>query len=73
MSLSNGKLVSGVLKSETAAEVRLQTGPEVIEVIPRAQVEEMEPGTVSLMPAGIDKQITPQEMADLIAFLLERK
>ena len=73
LSLSNGKLVSGVLKSETAAEVRLQTGPEVIEVIPRAQVEEMEPGTVSLMPAGIDKQITPQEMADLIAFLLERK
>jgi len=33
----------------------------------------MTPGTVSLMPAGIDKQISTQELADLIAFLLARQ
>jgi hypothetical protein len=33
----------------------------------------MTQGTVSLMPAGIDKQINLQELADLIAFLMARK
>ena len=39
------------------------------ERIPRDQVEEMAPGTVSVMPAGLDRQLTPGELADLIAFL----
>lgn len=73
VTLATGKLVSGVPKGETAAEIRLQTGPDSLEVIPRSQIEEMTPGTVSLMPAGIDKQITTQELADLIAFLLARQ
>ena len=32
----------------------------------------MRPGTVSVMPAGLDQQLSPQEMADLIAFLKSR-
>jgi putative heme-binding domain-containing protein len=73
LSLTSGKIVSGIPKGETATELRLQTGPDTLETIPRGQIDEMTPGTVSLMPAGIDKQITPQELADLIAFLMARK
>ncbi|RLS49405.1 MAG: dehydrogenase [Planctomycetota bacterium] len=73
ISLTSGKLISGIPKGETATEIRLQTGPEVIDTIPRGQIEEMTQGTVSLMPAGIDKQISLQELADLIAFLMARK
>ncbi len=73
LSLTSGKIVSGIPKGETATDLRLQTGPDTLETIPRGQIEEMTPGTVSLMPAGIDKQITPQELADLIAFLMARK
>ena len=29
----------------------------------------MRPGTVSVMPAGLDKQISRQELTDLLAFL----
>jgi hypothetical protein len=29
----------------------------------------MRPSNVSIMPAGLDQQLTPQELADLIAFL----
>ena len=29
----------------------------------------MRPSTVSVMPAGLDQQLTPQELADLVAFL----
>jgi hypothetical protein len=39
----------------------------------RAWIEELSPGKVSLMPAGLEKQLTTQEMADLLEFLLQRK
>jgi hypothetical protein len=29
----------------------------------------MRPGTVSVMPEGLDQQLSRQEMADLVAFL----
>ena len=31
-----------------------------------------DPGTVSVMPSGLDQQLTKQELADLIAFLKAR-
>ena len=71
--LHTGKLVSGVLKFENESEVAIQTGPSVVERIPRRDVESVAPGAVSLMPAGLEKQVSPQELADLVAFLLERK
>jgi len=41
--------------------------------IARSEVEEMHQGTVSLMPQGLDSQLTPQELADLVAFLKNTK
>ena len=32
-------------------------------------IEEMRPSKVSIMPAGLDKVLTSQELADLVAFL----
>lgn len=73
VTLASGKPVSGVLKSETDAEVVIQTGPTVIEHLARRNVESVTPGVVSLMPSGLEKQISSQELADLVAFLLERR
>ena len=41
--------------------------------IPREAIDEIHPGTVSIMPAGLDQQLTPQELADLIVFLKAAK
>jgi len=71
--MHSGKLVAGVLKSETDAEVAIQTGPSMVERLARKDVESISPGSVSLMPASLDKQMTPLELADLVAFLLERR
>jgi putative heme-binding domain-containing protein len=73
VTLASGKPVAGVLKSETDAEVVIQTGPTAIERLERRNVESVTPGLVSLMPSGLEKQITAQELADLVAFLLERR
>jgi putative heme-binding domain-containing protein len=37
--------------------------------IPRRDIVDMQPGTVSLMPQGLADQLTRQELADLLAFL----
>ncbi len=68
-----GVLHSGVLKKDSPDEVVLATGPDKEARIPRAEVDEMKPGTVSVMPSGLDSQMTKQELADLIAFLKSRK
>jgi len=38
-----------------------------------ADVAEMRPGTLSIMPEGIDQQLNQQELADLVAFLKSLK
>ena len=37
--------------------------------VPHDQVEQRHPGKLSIMPAGLEKQLTRQELADLVMFL----
>jgi putative membrane-bound dehydrogenase-like protein len=66
---ADGRVVSGLLRKDASDEVVLTVAADKDEHIPRAQVEAVQPGTVSVMPAGLDQQLTPQELADLVAFL----
>ena len=59
----------GVIRKDAPDEVVLATGPNAEARIARAEIVEMRPGTVSIMPQGLDEQLTKQELADLIAFL----
>lgn len=68
-----GKVLNGLLKKDSADEVVLTVSATEHAHIPRDDVEEMRPGTVSIMPAGLDQQLTRQELADLLAFLRSRK
>ena len=63
----------GVLRKDAADEIVLATGPNVEVRIARADIAEMRPGTVSVMPAGLDQQLTKEELADLLAFLKSTK
>ncbi|HVX15129.1 MAG TPA: PVC-type heme-binding CxxCH protein [Pirellulales bacterium] len=60
---------NGLLRKDAADEVVLVKSPTEEVRIPRENVEEMRPGTVSIMPQGLDKQLTPRELADLVTFL----
>ena len=64
---------SGVLKKDAAEEVVLATGPNTEARIARSDIAEMRPGMVSIMPAGLDQQLSKQELADLLAFLKATK
>jgi hypothetical protein len=41
--------------------------------VPRKDLDEISSTGKSLMPEGLEQKITPQEMADLIAFLLKQE
>lgn len=40
-----------------------------LEIIPRDDIDEFKINELSLMPEGLEKQLTPQEITDLFAFL----
>jgi putative membrane-bound dehydrogenase-like protein len=65
----DGKIINGIIKEETAEEYVLATGPDQLTRVRHDEVEQMQPSTVSIMPAGLDKQLTPQELGDLVMFL----
>ena len=69
----SGKVYNGLERSGAADEVVLVTSATETVRVPRDQIEEMRAGTVSVMPAGLDKQLTPQDLADLVAFLSHAK
>ncbi|HEX5219166.1 MAG TPA: PVC-type heme-binding CxxCH protein [Verrucomicrobiae bacterium] len=64
---------SGVLRRDAVDEIVLATGPNTEARIARADITEMRPGTVSVMPAGLDQQLSKQELADLVTFLKNTK
>jgi putative membrane-bound dehydrogenase-like protein len=64
---------NGVLRKDAPDEIVLATGPTTEVRLARSEIADMRPGTVSIMPAGLEQQLTPQELADLIAFLKATK
>jgi putative membrane-bound dehydrogenase-like protein len=69
----SGEEYSGVLRRDALDEVLLATGPGAEVRIARQDIAEMRPGTVSVMPGGLDEQLGRQELADLLAFLKAAK
>jgi putative heme-binding domain-containing protein len=65
----SGKSHNGLLRKDAADEVVVATGADQEVRVPRADVDEVQPSTVSVMPAGLDQQLSKQELADLIEFL----
>jgi putative heme-binding domain-containing protein len=64
-----GRTYSGVIRRDGAEEMVLATGPNEEVRLAHDDIENVQPGRVSLMPAGLDQQLTPRELADLVAFL----
>jgi putative membrane-bound dehydrogenase-like protein len=65
----SGKVHNGLIRKDTPEEIVLATGPNQEVRIARDDIEEMQPSKVSVMPAGLDQQLTLRELADLVAFL----
>lgn len=60
---------NGVPLEETETHLVLALDADSEVRVPRAEIEEIRPGTVSVMPSGLSDQLTRGELADLLAFL----
>ncbi|HWG46730.1 MAG TPA: PVC-type heme-binding CxxCH protein [Gemmataceae bacterium] len=65
----SGKVHNGLIRKDAPDEVLLATGVNQEVRIARDDIEEVQPSKVSVMPAGLDQQLTVRELADLVAFL----
>lgn len=69
--LKDGRVLTGLIESETATSLTLKRGEGATDSALRQDVERIGTTGKSLMPEGLDSRIPPDEMADLIGFLLE--
>ena len=69
----SGKTHAGLIKQESPEDVVVTVSAREEVRLRREEIEEIHPGTVSLMPSGLDQQMTLQELADLVVFLKTTK
>jgi len=67
----NGKVYTGTLAEETATSVTLRREKGEQDVILRRDIDTMTASAKSLMPDGMEKEISLQDMANLIGYLRE--
>jgi putative heme-binding domain-containing protein len=60
---------NGILKKDAPDEIIVVVAADKEERVARVDVASITPSSVSLMPSGLDQQLTPQDLADLVAFL----
>ncbi len=69
---ADGKILSGLLASESKTAIEIFDAEGKKKVVLREDVDELVASTKSLMPEGFEKQVTRQEISDLLEFLTQR-
>jgi putative heme-binding domain-containing protein len=69
----SGLVYSGTLGRDTADAVTLIATDRSEVRIPRSSVKEIQPSRLSIMPQGLDAQLSRQELSDLTAYLASLK
>jgi putative membrane-bound dehydrogenase-like protein len=65
----DGRMITGVVSNETATSLEVVAPGGIRENIVRGDIKEIRATGISLMPEGLEQGMTPQDVADLIAYL----
>lgn len=66
---NDGRLLNGLLLAETEDSVTLRQPEGREQSIPRKDIDELRATSKSLMPEGIERDVSVDQMADILAFL----
>ena len=66
---ADGRIVAGLVRSESADTLTLRDAEGRDHAIPKAEIEERTAGSASLMPEGLHVDLSQQDFADLISYL----
>ena len=67
--LKDGRVVTGLIAGETASSVNLKRQEGRVDAVLRSDLEELVTTGRSLMPEGLENDLKPGELSDLLAFL----
>jgi putative membrane-bound dehydrogenase-like protein len=65
----SGQRLTGMIAAESATSITLRRAEKVEEIVLRSQIESISDTNQSLMPDGLEEQMKPQDLADLLRFL----
>ncbi len=65
----DGRVLNGLIASESATAVTLRRQEGKEDVLLRSDIQEMSASGQSLMPEGVEKDLKPADLADLIAYI----
>jgi putative membrane-bound dehydrogenase-like protein len=65
----SGRTYTGILASESAASITLRGQEGKEQVLLRAELDELQSTGKSLMPEGLEKELSKQDIADVIAYV----
>lgn len=60
---------TGIIKEQFPEAITVEVGPGVIMRVQRSEITGIEPLSISMMPPGLDKQLSTEELSDLMAYL----
>ena len=72
MQTRDGRMIVGRLESEAPNSLTLRDAAGEVQTILRTDVQSMAAAPSSLMPGGLGQAMSPQQLADVIAYLKRR-
>ena len=66
---ADGQTLVGIIAAETASSVTLKMPENKVVSLLRSEIEELRSNGISLMPDGLERDLSKQDMADLISFI----
>ena len=66
----DGRSLTGMVSSETATSITLRRAEGQTDTVLRANIDEFTSTGLSIMPEGVEKQLSKQDLADIIQYLM---
>jgi putative heme-binding domain-containing protein len=69
LATTDGRVMTGIIAGESATSLTLKRAEGASDTVLRTNIDELVSTGISIMPEGVEKEITPEQMADVIALL----
>lgn len=70
LTTADGRALTGMIAAETPSSLTLRRAERAEDTVLRSQIEEIKATAKSVMPEELEKQLSKQDVADVIAYLL---
>jgi putative heme-binding domain-containing protein len=73
LATEDGNVLSGILVSQTKESVTIKTAEAIVRTIPVAEIDVLKKQKISLMPAGLVKELTQDDLVNVVEYLQSLK